>query len=107
MPIEDDDRMRTILRDAMTIAVVGASTRPYRDGNRIADFLIRKGYTVYRSPDAVDEVVDEAIAVKAGVLWLQLDVVNEAAARRAEQAGLQVIMDHCIAIEYQRLRPTP
>jgi uncharacterized protein len=58
---------------------------------------------VFRNPDAVDEIVEEAIAVKTKTLWLQLGVVRAAAARKAEQAGIQVIMDHCIAIDHSRL----
>jgi uncharacterized protein len=58
---------------------------------------------VFRNPDAVDAIVEEAIAVKMKTLWFQLGVVNAVAARKAEQAGLQVVMDHCIAIDHSRL----
>lgn len=58
---------------------------------------------VFRNPDAVDEIVTEAIAVKATTIWLQLGVVNGTAARKAEKAGLQVVMNHCIAIDHSRL----
>ena len=58
---------------------------------------------VFRNPDAVDEIVAEAIAVNAKTIWLQLGIVNAAAARKAEKAGLQVIMNHCIAIDHSRL----
>jgi predicted CoA-binding protein len=58
---------------------------------------------VFRNLDAVDEIVEEAITVKAKTIWFQLGVVNAAAARKAENAGIQVVMDHCIAIDHSRL----
>ncbi|MBI3801537.1 MAG: CoA-binding protein [Deltaproteobacteria bacterium] len=58
---------------------------------------------VFRRPEFVDQLADEAIAVGAKILWLQLDVINEPAARKAQDAGLTVVMDRCPAIEYRRL----
>jgi hypothetical protein len=58
---------------------------------------------VFRAPDQVGPIVEEAIAVGATSIWFQLGVVNEAAIRRALSAGLDVVVDRCIKIEHARL----
>jgi len=58
---------------------------------------------VFRKPEDVPPIVEDAIAIGAKVLWLQLGVINEAAQQRAEEAGLAVVVDRCMKIEYARL----
>jgi len=57
---------------------------------------------IFREPAAVPEIVEEAIAVGAKVVWMQLGVVHEEAAERARQAGIEVVMDRCVKIEHAR-----
>ncbi len=132
--IEEDEDLREILRDARTIAVVGASVQPGRDSNMIAQFLIKQGYEVIpvnpkytevlgrqcfptvasigRQVDVVDvfrrskfleETARDSIQAKASVLWMQLGIENENAARIAADNGLRVVMNRCIMVEHRRL----
>lgn len=59
---------------------------------------------IFRRPADVPPVVDEAIAIKAPAVWMQLGIVNQPAAYKAEAAGLDVVMDHCAKVEHQKLR---
>lgn len=58
---------------------------------------------VFRRPEAVGPVVEEAIAAKVPAIWLQLGVRNDTAAARAEAAGITVVQDRCISVEHRRL----
>ena len=59
---------------------------------------------VFRRPEYVDDIVEEAIEAGAKAIWLQVGVINPQAARRAREAGLLVVMDKCIMVEHGRRR---
>ena len=56
---------------------------------------------VFRRPEYVDEIVDQAIQLKIPAIWLQEDVINERAAEKAREAGIFVVMDRCILKEHR------
>ncbi len=132
--MDDIAKLRRILRECRTVAVVGLSANWYRPSYFAAKYLQEHGYRVipvnpaydsvlgekcYRAlseiPDKVDVVdcfrrseeipalADEAIAIGAKVLWMQLGVTSEPARRKAEAAGLEVVEDRCMKIEHGRL----
>jgi len=85
-----------------------------------SEILGRKSYSSLRDlpapPDVVDifrraefapEIVDDAIAVGAKAVWMQLGVVHKEAAARAREAGLMVVMDRCMKREHQRITFCP
>ncbi len=57
----------------------------------------------FRKSQDIEPIADQAIAIGAKVLWLQLGVMNEPAAAKARQAGLEVVQDRCVKIEHGRL----
>ena len=127
------DDIRHVLTEYRTWAVVGCSPSPLRDSHRIAALLKARGYRVipvnpecdevfgerchpvlpadegievvdlFRRSSAVSAHVDEAIAIGAKAVWMQLGVIDHEAADRARAAGLRVVMDRCPAIELPRL----
>ena len=136
MPLTRDEDIAELLRNARTIAVVGASDRPQRPSYAVMKFLQDWGYRVlpvnpqitgehvlgefvwrelaqigieidivdiFRRPEAALEAVEQAILVGAKAVWMQLGVINEEAAARAEAAGLKVVMNRCPHIEIPRL----
>lgn len=136
MPLTSDEDIARLLRDARTIAVVGASDRPSRPSWGVMKFLQERGYRIlpvnpqitgehvlgefvwrelaqigipidivdiFRRPEMALEAVEQAIFVGARAVWMQIGVINDEAARRAEAAGLEVVMDRCPKIEIPRL----
>jgi len=127
------ERLR-ILRDAKSIAIVGASPNPARSSYFVGTYLQQSSdYRVYfvnpnateilgqpaypdlaslpEVPDIVDvfrkasdlpAVIDDVLAVGAPVVWAQLGIWNEDAARDGESKGLTVVMDRCLKIEHAR-----
>jgi uncharacterized protein len=57
---------------------------------------------IFRRPEAVGEVVDQAIQLNTPCVWMQEEVVNPDAAKKAEKAGLFVVMDRCILKEHRK-----
>lgn len=57
---------------------------------------------IFRHPAAVPDIVDDALDIGAGVIWMQLGVIHDEAAQRAHEAGLEVVMDRCMKIEHAR-----
>ncbi len=126
-------KAKNILDKTTTIAVLGISDKPDRPSYGVAEYLMGyftvipvnphlkewKGLTCYpdltsipehidlvnifRRSELVMPVVDEAITKNIPAIWMQLGVINEEAANKAESLGIQVIVDSCIAVVHQRL----
>lgn len=122
-PSERD--IENLLRRVQTIAVVGLSPDPERPSYEVAAALQKAGFRivpvrpgggtilgepvvatlaesgadlvdVFRAPEHVPAIVEETIAAGIGAIWLQDGVIHEAAAHRAREAGVMVVMDRCI-----------
>jgi predicted CoA-binding protein len=132
--VDDIDKLRRILRNYRTIAVVGLSANWYRPSYFAAKYMQEHGYRVipvnpmyeevlgekcykslrdipqkvdivdcFRKSEEIGSLADDAVAIGAKVLWMQLGVHNAAARAKAEAAGLEVVENHCVKIEHARL----
>jgi len=132
--VDDISKLRRILREGRTVAVVGLSAQWHRPSYFAAKYLQEHGYRVipvnpayesvlgercyksladipvkvdvvdcFRRSEEIPALADQAIAIGARVLWMQLGVRHAEARARAEAAGLQVIEDRCMKIEHARL----
>lgn len=82
----------------MTDEVLGLKSYPsLADLPEVPDIV-----DIFRAPDAIPGVVDEAIAVGAKVVWFQLGLRHDGAARKAMDAGVKVVQDRCLKIEHAR-----
>lgn len=90
---------RVIPVNPMTDEILGQ--KAYPDLESIPDKI--DVVQIFRRPEDIPPVVDSAIKVGAKVVWMQLEIVNESAAKTARGAGLQVVMDRCMRVEHRRL----
>ncbi|MCC2954969.1 CoA-binding protein [Massilia sp. IC2-477] len=82
--------------------------KAYATLQEAADALAASGQPIdivdcFRKSEDIPPIARDAIAVRAGCLWMQLDIENQAAADLARAAGLDVVMNHCIKIEHRSL----
>ena len=82
------------------VGEVGGGQHAGQDG---VDAFRRLAAEAGRNAEDIPPIADEAIAIGAKAVWMQLDVVDEAAAQRARDAGLIVVMDRCPAIEFPKI----
>lgn len=124
------DRIKEILENTKTVAVVGLSDNPERTSYAVSEAMQKRGYriipvnpnadkilgeksfaslsdiqepidivNVFRRSEHIVPIAEEAVKVKAKVLWLQQGIMNDEAAEIALNGDLEVIMDRCIKVE--------
>jgi predicted CoA-binding protein len=131
-----DHSLGQLLKQARTIALVGASPKANRPSHMVMAYLQRAGYHVlpvnpgqegknilgervygslsditepvdivdiFRRPAQIPPIIEQAMAIDAKTIWMQLGIVNQEAARRAMEAGMNVVMNRCTKIEHARL----
>lgn len=94
VPVNPTYAGQSILGEHCHATLQDAATELEREGIRI-DVV-----DCFRKSEAIEPIVDAAIAIGARVVWMQLGVVNETAAQKARAAGIDVVMNRCIKIEH-------
>lgn len=131
-----DDEIRSLLRAARRIAVVGLSRKPHRASHQVAQYLQEAGYQVvpvhpaggvtlgepvhpdlrsaartgpldvvdiFRRSEFIPALLDDLLAVRPALVWMQLGVEDAATAARLEAEGIRVVMNRCLAVDHQLL----
>lgn len=132
--MDDIPKLRRILRETRSIAVVGLSANWYRPSFFAAKYMMEHGYRIFpvnpaydsvlgqkcyssvrdipervdmvdcfRRSEEIPAIAEDAAAIGAKFLWMQLGVENPQARARAEAAGLEVVDNRCVKIEHARL----
>ncbi|MCW5966103.1 MAG: CoA-binding protein [Bryobacterales bacterium] len=95
---------RYLLKNGYTIVPVNPLIEEFEGIPAVADLTDAEGpveiVNIFRRPEHVPAIVDQAIRMGAKVVWMQQGVVHEEAAARAREAGLEVVMDSCILQEH-------
>ena len=106
-----------LLRKSRVIAVVGLSSKRTRPSHGVAEYMQKQGYRIipvnpnetevlgeksYARLEDIAEHIDIVDSIGASAIWMQEGVEDESAARKAAQAGLEVVMDRCILKEHRR-----
>ena len=128
------EKIKAILEQYKTVAILGLSPKPERDSYKVAKYLKENHYRIvpvnpgqkeilgekcypnlkaipfsidvvdiFRKPEGIPPVVDDAIEVAAKVVWMQLGLAHNQAADKARKAGLGVVMNKCIKTEHMNM----
>ncbi len=98
------DPIFDILSKYKTIAVVGLSSNPTRPSYGVTEYMQSSGYQIIPVNPNETDVLGEPSYPRLEVVWMQLGIVNEAAAEKARAAGITVVMDACMFIEHKKRR---
>ena len=98
IPVNPSYAGQTILGETVYATLQDAATALAPAGQRI-DIV-----DCFRNAESIMPIARDAVAVRAGALWMQLGIVNQPAADLAQAAGLDVVMDHCLKVEHAAWR---